>query len=307
PESPARREEILLRAAAVAMADGSLVDTERRYLSALARGLGYGVEEVREALRRAKEGSESAPPALDLALAPEPEVLSVVDENEAQPAVSYSCLTPGGLPVTVSLFSSEVGLDVTTSGQTRRRRYAEVHAVHLGLRADESCVCAIHLANSPPLLITNLNMGVARAVQQDYEYLEFVKDLHTHLWVAKVRPTLLASQPGGRGRVWLRIAGVALPGAAVSWGLYLWAQGVGELGQLLLHWLAFLAAVITVVAAGHLVIKAVQTSASTTYTPPAFPACVLPGADDLTVAEALSKGGVVALWIIAAVMSRDDD
>lgn len=311
PQDPERRAEILYQAASVAMADGHLAQDERRYLSRLAKGLGFGVEDVRQALARAErernyERPQEAQARPQLELQPLAGDLVegefTLSEEAPQAAMTYACRSPSGTKTVVRLFHSEQGFEVETPAGTRKFAYADVKGVSLGLNADETCVCGIHLRQGPALRVTNAS---ATYGNDDYEYLAFVRKLHALLKRAKVKATYhVTRSSGGRGELWLRAALVTIPTVVILTGLVRWTLGFSE--PFFPGCLTFLVGVVGVVASGHLLWQALRSDGAE-YTPPNFPTSVLPGAEDLSVLEALTKGGVAALWVIATVMSSDDD
>lgn len=312
PEDPARRDEILASAAGVAMADGRLVEAERKYLSRLARSLGFGAEEVRAALARAK-----AAPRPQLLAAPgaQPQIepsnrpsgtaaleLAPLSEEDARPSphYTYTCRTSSGAELTLRLYEPEVGFEVETQSQKRLRRYSEVQGVTLGLHPDGTSVCGIHLRSSPTMQATNTSL---RSRQLDYDYLAFVRQFHVLLGRAKVRPTCRVVRPGGAFAPWARAVLVGIPALALS----CWAATVVLGGEGFFTWAgAILLSVFSGAAGGSLLLQALRSGGSG-YSPPNFPASVMPGAEDLTVAAALAKGGAAALWVIEAVTTRDRD
>jgi hypothetical protein len=310
PQDSERRGEILYQAATVAMADGHLAQDERRYLSRLARGLGFGVEEVREALARAeRERSYQRPqetqgrPGLEL----QPLAGDLVEgelelsDEAPKPVMRFACRSPGGTKTEVRLFHPDHGFEVVTPAGARQFAYADVTGVSLGLNADETCVCGIHLRRGAALRVTNAS---ATHGNDDYEYLAFVRKFHALLKRAKVRPEFhVTRSSGGRRDLWLRAALVTIPTVVILFGLVRWTMGFEEV--FLPGCVTFLIGVVGVVASGHLVIQALRSDGEE-YSPPDFPTSVLPGAEDLSVGEALGKGGVAALWVIATVMSSDD-
>lgn len=320
PEDPERRSEVLYQAATVAMADGRLALDERRYLSRLAKGLGFGAEEVREALGRAKrersynapgepprEGSEGERP-LELVPLPDEPLPGDLGERELELAkarptslLTYVCRSSSGSKTTVHLFVPSKGFEVETPAGARTYAYEDVQAVALGLTPDEDCVCSIHPQRGAAIRLSNVS---ATYGDTDYEYLAFVRKFHKLLREARVRPHFRVVRSGGRRGLWIRAALVTIPTLVILFGMIRWTMSFGE--PELPACATFLVGVIGVVASGVLLKQAIGSDGAE-YEPPKFPASVLPGADDVTVLEALGKGGVAALWVIATVMSSDDD
>lgn len=137
-----------------------------------------------------------------------------------------------------------------------------------------------------------------------FHYLAFVRKFHALLERAKVSPAFHVTRSSGSGRdLWIRAALVTIPTVVILTVLVRWTLSFGE--PFFPAALTFLVGVVGVVASGQLLWQALRSDGAE-YSPPNFPTSVLPGAEDLSLTEALSKGGVAALWVIAVVMSSDD-